>query len=132
MKLKETIKRDLTAAIKAKDSDRKAALRVILGEVERSANKASDDQTMVKVLRKLRKAEMKLLKQDAAGSSSPFLEIIESYLPQPAKDAEWRQWISANIDFKLFKSKMQAMKPIMAHFGDRAQGDQIRRILEGL
>lgn len=130
MGLKETIRGDLKTAIKAKDGIRKDALRVVLGELERSASKASDDETVIKVLQKLRKSEKELLEKSRAAHTSPYLEVIESYLPQGADEAEIRQWISDHIDFDTLNSKMQAMKPIMAHFGSRADGGQVRRILD--
>ncbi|MGB5984546.1 MAG: GatB/YqeY domain-containing protein [Desulfobacterales bacterium] len=132
MDLKETIKRDLKAAMKNRDEARKDALRVVLGELARSATKAADDDSVIQTLRKLRKSEKELLQQSARGDSSPFLQIIEGYLPQTANEAEIRQWIAQNIDFDSFPSRMQAMKPIMAHFGGRADGATIRRILENL
>ena len=39
-------------------------------------------------------------------------------------------WIEANIDFSQFKSPMQAMGPIMKHFGKQADGSQVKEILQ--
>ena len=38
-------------------------------------------------------------------------------------------WIAANIDFSQFKSPMQAMGPIMKHFGKQADGNLVKQIL---
>ena len=130
MGLKETLKSDLKTAIKTKDDVRKDALRVVLGELERSATKIADDDLVIKTLRRLRKSETELLQQSSGGKSSPFLEIIESYLPQMAGEEEIRQWIAEQIDFSQYHSPMQAMKAIMAHFGGRADGAQVRKILD--
>jgi uncharacterized protein YqeY len=64
--------------------------------------------------------------------SEPYLEVIESYLPKGADEAEIRRWIADNIDFDTLNSKIQAMKHIMAHFGGRADGAQVRRIMDTL
>jgi len=130
MGLVDTIKADLKTAMKAKDEYRKNALRVVLGELARSATKAADDDAVIKVLRKLRKSEKELIEKSADIDGSPFLKVIESYLPQMADEAEIRAWIAANIDFQDFKAKMQAMKPIMEHFRGRVDGALVRRILE--
>jgi hypothetical protein len=39
-------------------------------------------------------------------------------------------WISENIDFSDFKNKMQAMGPIMKHFGKQADGKMVNQILQ--
>ena len=61
--------------------------------------------------------------------SSAFITIAEAYLPQPAGEEEIRTWISANINFDDFNNKMQAMKPIMQHFGGDADGNMVKKIL---
>ena len=63
-------------------------------------------------------------------TESEFIRIIEAYLPKTASAEEITTWISANIDFSEFKNKMQAMGPIMHHFGDTANGDTVKQILQ--
>jgi hypothetical protein len=41
-------------------------------------------------------------------------------------------WINDNIDFTEFKSPMQAMGPIMKHFGKLADGKLVKQILQDL
>ncbi len=128
MTLQKRIKDDLKAAMKAKDDRRVAAIRVLLGEFQRQAVKELDDQQVVAIIRKLIKAEEET--QAKGGGDTAYLEILKSYLPQQADEAEIRAWIAANIDFSQFKNKMQAMKPIMAHFAGRADGNTVRKVLE--
>ena len=59
-----------------------------------------------------------------------YLEILESYLPQMAERAEIESWIGENIDFSKFKSPMQAMGPIMKHYGKLADGNLVKEILQ--
>jgi len=41
-------------------------------------------------------------------------------------------WINENIDFTEFKSPMQAMGPIMKHFGQLADGNMVKELLQEL
>jgi len=63
---------------------------------------------------------------------SPYLVILESYMPKAPSEDEIRTWINANINLADYGNKMQAMKPIMAHFGGMADGNLVRQILESL
>ncbi len=130
MSMHEQIQKDLTAAIKARDADKKNALRVILGEFNRGDAKSVSDDEAVKILRKLIKSEQESLERlNKNESDSAYLQIVSSYLPDMAGDEEIRQWIAANIDFSAYKNKMQAMRDIMAHFGARADGARVKAIL---
>lgn len=129
MGLQSSIRDDLKKAMKAKDEARVSALRVMLGEFQRQEKKELDDGEVVAIIRKLIKAERETL--DRTGqATSPYLEIIESYQPRQAGEEEIRNWIAANIDFSQLKNKMQAMRPIMAHFGSAADGDTVKKVLE--
>jgi uncharacterized protein len=129
--LQEKIKNDLAGAIKAKDEEKKSAIRVILGEFSRGGKKELPDDEVTSILKKLVKSEREVLQQKGdAASASPFIEIIETYLPQLASEAEITAWVREHVDFSLFKNKMQAMKPVMAHFGSRADGNTVKKILQ--
>ena len=130
MTLQEQIKKDLTQAMKDKDTVRKDALRVILGEFGRAETKALPDKEVFRILKKLVKSEKELLEKKGGATESEYIRIIEEYLPKMAAEAEIAAWISENIDFSQFKNKMQAMRPIMEHFGDRADGDTVKQMLQ--
>ncbi len=131
MNLQARIKNDLKAAMKAKDEARVAAIRVLLGEFQRQAKKELDDREVVGIIRKLIKAEEETMAKGGGGRST-YLEVLEGYLPRQASEEEIRAWISENIDFGQFKNKMQAMKPIMAHFAGTADGNTVRKVLESM
>ena len=120
------------AAMKAKDEDKKSTLRVIMGEFARADTKELSDDEVIKTLKKLIKSEKEALAQKGTDDITPFIRIIETYLPQMAHEDEIVAWVNDNIDFSQFKSKMQAMGPIMKHFGPRADGNAVKRILQGL
>jgi uncharacterized protein YqeY len=130
MKIQEQIKKGLTSAIKAKDDVKKDTLRVVIGELGRSAKKELSDDEVIKVLRKLIKYEKEVLDKKGDDSDSEYINIIESYLPKMATDEEVKTWIKQNIDFSQFKSKMQAMGSIMKHFSSSADGNAVKKILQ--
>ena len=130
MNLQNQIKRDLTAAIKAKDEEKKDTLRVILGEFGRLDKKELSDDEAVKILKKLIKSEKEVLEKKGDETDSRFIKIIENYLPKMATEANITKWIEQNIDFSEFKNKMQAMGLIMKHFGATADGNAVKKILQ--
>jgi uncharacterized protein YqeY len=129
MGLKEKVKQDLVAAIKNKDQTRKDALRVLLGEFGRLDTKSVDDETVVRIIRKLIKSEKETLEKAACKTRSDFIAILEDYLPKMATDEEIQAWILENIDFSSYKNKMQAMGAIMNHFGSRVDGNNVKALL---
>jgi hypothetical protein len=129
MTLQDTLKTDLKAAMKAKDTARKDAIRVVMGEMARLDKKEFSDEEIVRILKKLIKSEKEMLEKSSQADASAFIDIIEAYLPQMATQEEIRDWIAANIDFSAYKNKMQAMGAIMAHFGSSADGNQVKQVL---
>jgi hypothetical protein len=129
MRLQDKMKKDLMEAMKAKDADRKEVLRVIMGEFGRQDKKEISDADVIKIVKKLVKSEKEVLEHSGASEPSPFITIAESYLPQLAGEEEIRSWVSENIDFAQFNNKMQAMKPIMEHFGSNADGNLVKKVL---
>jgi hypothetical protein len=130
MTLQEQIKKDLMQAMKAKDDEKKNTLRIVMGEFARAETKALSDDDVVKVLKKLTKSERETMERSGRTGDSPYIEILESYLPKMASDDELRQWIADNVDFSKYKNKMQAMKDIMGHFGSAADGNSVKDILQ--
>lgn len=132
MGLQDQIKKDLATAMKAKDEEKKSILRVIMGEFGRQAQKEIPDAEVVQIIKKLVKSEKEVLAQTGGGETDRFIEVAEGYLPKMAGEADITAWIKANIDFSKFNNKMQAMKPIMAHFGAAVDGNLVKKVLQGL
>lgn len=130
MTLQDQIKNDLLAAMKAKDSETTSALRVILGEFGRMASKTLNDNEVIKILKKLYKAEKEVLDRQGRKEDSQFMAILERYLPQRVSQADIESWIRANIDFSAYGNKMQAMRDIMRHFGNSADGNMVKAVLQ--
>ena len=53
MGLQKQIKKDLMAAMKAKDEKKKSALRILMGEFGRHADKEISDGDVIKIVKKL-------------------------------------------------------------------------------
>lgn len=130
MGLQEKLKKDLIAAMKSKDEVGKSAIRMVMGELGRLEQKAVPDDDVIKVIRKLIKSEKETLEKGGVQQSG-YIDVLESYLPQMASEEAILAWIEANIDFSQFSNRMQAMKPIMAHFGAGADGNRVKKILQG-
>jgi len=139
------IKEDLKTAMKTKDSAARDTFRLIMGEYPKltvaitleSGKKTTrvknpdeiTDEDLQNIIRSLVKSEKVVL--DVKGeATSAYLELLQSYLPGMAGEAEIKAWIEANVDFSSVKSPMQAMGQVMKHFGKLADGNQVKEILK--
>ncbi len=129
MSMQESLKVDLRVAMKARDTDRTGAIRILMGEFARQPVKVLSDEQVIAIVKKLIKSERELLAaQNQEGSS--FLTIMEEYLPKQATEEEIYDWVKNNIDLSSFGNKMQAMKPIMQHFGSSVNGNMVKEVLK--
>jgi uncharacterized protein YqeY len=130
MALQDQIKKDMMAAMKAKDTVKTAALRVVMGEFGRMDSKVLSDEDVVRILKKLAKSEKEVLERQGQAEKSRFIEILENYMPRMASEEDIAGWIEAHVDFAAYKNKMQAMGEIMRHFGSAADGNLVKRVLQ--
>ncbi|UCH20078.1 MAG: GatB/YqeY domain-containing protein [Deltaproteobacteria bacterium] len=147
MPLHEKIKQDLKVATLKKDHQVKSALRLIMAEYpsltvpitltsgkkttrpKKSEEITNDD--IFGIVQKLIKAEKTVLEVKKQ-ESSDYLEILNFYLPRMATPEAIKAWIEDNVDFTVLKNPMQAMGPIMKHFGKLADGQLVKQILQDL
>ena len=129
MSLQQQIQSDLKGAMKAKDKVKTSAIRIVMGEFARQPQKELSDDQVIGIIRKLIKSEKELLAV-SKGSDTSFIDALEEYLPQQATEEDIRGWIKDNVDFSEFKNVMQAMRPIMAHFGSTADGNLVKKVLQ--
>lgn len=141
------LKLDLKQAMRAHDDDRKNTIRQIMSEFpkltvpitlesgKKSTRLKKDDEIsnddilgIIAGLVKSEKTTLELQKKE----SSPYLENLHSYLPQPASAEEIAAWIKENLDLSQFKSPIQAMGPVMKHFGKKADGNLVKKVLAEL
>lgn len=128
MTLQQKFSDELKVAMKARDTDRTGAIRILMGEFGRQKEKELSDEQVLAIIKKLIKSEKELLAAQGEDGSG-FLTIMEGYLPKQASEEEIRAWIEANIDFASLGNKMQAMKPIMNHFGNTIDGNVVKQVL---
>ena len=145
--LHDKIKLDLRSALLQKQNDIRDAIRVIMGEYPKltvpltleSGKKTFrvkkpeeiTDDDLLDIIRGLLKSEKTVLELQKK-ESSPYLLVLESYLPKMAGRDEIMAWIKENIDITGYKSPMQAMAPIMKHFGKLADGNTVKGLLQEL
>jgi uncharacterized protein YqeY len=147
MSLHAKIKLDLKTAMLKKEVAVKNTLRQIMAEYPgltvpitlengkkttrpKKAEEITDDD-IVGIIQKLVKSEHTVLEAKEE-ETSEYLEVLEIYLPRLATKEEIVAWIEENINFTEFKSPMQAMGPIMKHFGKLADGRLVKQILQDL
>jgi uncharacterized protein YqeY len=125
MSIQTQILNDIQQARKQKDADRVSDLSFVLGEFNRIAKQVTDEMAFT-ILRKIRKNEESL----GGSADQNLLDLIDTYLPQPATEEEIIKWIQANVDFTQYKNRLQAMKEIMAAFAGRTDGSRVKTILQ--
>lgn len=147
MSLFDRLKADLKESMKTRDNEKKNAIRQVMAEypsltvpIQLEDGKKTtrpkkpeeiSDEDILDIIRKLVKSEKTVL--DAKGeTSSEYLRVLASYLPQSASREEIRAWIQDNVDFTAFKSPMQAMGVIMKHFCKTADGAEVKAVLQDM
>ena len=141
----EKIRQDLKAALRNKDHGVRDTLRQIMSEfpsltvpIQLESGKKTTrlkkpeeitDDDILDIIRKLVKSE-KIVLEAKKETSSDYLQTLERYLPRLATREEIAAWVKANINLSDFKSPMQAMGPVMKHFGKQADGSLVKQILQ--
>ena len=147
MPLLAKLRDDMKTAMRNKDNAVRDAIRQVISEFpkltmpitlesgKKSTRLKTDeeitDDDIIGIIQGLVKSEKTVLElKNEEGSA--YLAAIEAYLPQMASREEIVAWVEANINIGDFKSPMQAMGPIMKHFGKQADGNIVKEILQGL
>jgi len=143
--LHDKVRADLKTAMLEKNQGVRDTLRLIMAEFFKltmpltleSGKKSTrlkkpeeiSDDDVIGIIRGLAKSERTVL--EATGEkNSEYLDILQRYLPKLVDQEEIISWIKDNIDFSQFKNRMQAMGPIMKHFGKLADGKLVNQILK--
>ncbi len=147
MSLHDKLRLDLKTAVLQKKNEIRDTIRVVMGEypkltvpmtlesgkktfrVKKPEEITNDD--LLGIIRGLVKSEKSVLDLQK-NKTSPFLETLQSYLPQMVSREEVRDWIETHVDLSQYKSPMQAMAPVMKHFGKRADGSMVKELLQKL
>jgi len=133
MSLADTVKTDLTTAMKAGDKTRVGALRMVLSELQKDAKAGGDDE--LAVLRRERKRRVEAAqafrdggRPEMADAEESEAQLIAGYLPAELSDDELDAIVAAAIaDSGAVEAKDMgtAMKAAMAQVAGRADGKRV-------
>jgi uncharacterized protein YqeY len=137
MTLVDTVKQDLVAAMKARETDRVGALRMVLNELQRHAKEGEGDE--LAVLRRERKRRLESAaafrgagRGELADGEEAEARLIEAYLPAEMPEAELRGIVREAIAATGASSPKdlgQVMKATMAKLDGRADGKRVSALV---
>ena len=141
MTITDTIKSDITSAMKAHDQERVGALRLILSELQKAAKEGSDDELAVLRRERKRRAEAERAyrdggREDLAAVEAREAELIGGYLPAELDDEQLREIVAraiAQVGADSAKDLGKVMPVAIAEVAGRADGrrvsEQVREAL---
>jgi uncharacterized protein YqeY len=138
----EQVRTDINGAMKARDTQRVGALRLVLSELQKAAKEGGTDE--LAVLRRERKRRQEAAEQFRQGGRPELAEreeseaeLIATYLPAELDDSELDAIVDAAIaetGATSAKDMGAVMKAVMAKSGGRADGrrasTRVREALE--
>jgi uncharacterized protein YqeY len=138
MTLADTVKDDLTTAMKAGEKDRVGALRMVLSELQKAAKDGEGDELAVLRRERKRRAESAAAFRDAgrpelATQEEAEAELIAGYLPAEMSDEELRAIVEgavAETGASSPKDMGQVMKAAMPKVGGRADGKRVSALVQ--
>ncbi len=126
----DQVRTDMTSAMKARDSERVSALRMVLSELQKAAKEGNGDE--LRVLRRERKRRLDASRQfreggrpELADREESEAELIATYLPAELGDSELDAIVKDAIAETGASSPREmgaVMKAVMAKSGGRADG----------
>ena len=133
MQIADRIRADVTAAMKAGDRERAAALRLVLSELQKDAKEGSGDELAVlrRERKKRREAEEAFRsagRDEQAAAESYEAAAIEAYLPSELADAELSALVADAIAATGASSPRdmgRVIKQVMEAAGGRADGKRV-------
>lgn len=137
MTLVDTVKDDLTAAMKAREKERVAALRLVLSELQKASKEGDADE--LAVLRRERKRRLESAtafreggRDELAIGEEAEAKLIEGYLPAELSDDDLRVIVRdavAESGASSPKDMGQVMKAAMPKVGGRADGKRVSALV---
>ena len=140
MSLKDRINDDMKAAMRARETERLAAIRLLLAAIKQrevDERKALADADVVAVIEKMVKQRRESITQFEAGHRKDLADaeraeqaILEAYLPQRMSDAEIDEAVDAAVAAAraagatgpaVMGKAMAALKPALAGRADMAE-----------
>jgi uncharacterized protein YqeY len=133
MSVADSVKQDLTIAMKAREKERVGALRLVLSELQKAAKDGNDDELAILRRERKRRLESAAAFRDAgrvelAEGEEAEAAVIEAYLPAELGDDELRQIVTdaiAESGATTPKDLGAVMKIAMERTGGRADGKRV-------
>ena len=145
MSLKEQIKADIKAAMRAKDTLKRDTLRniqTVIKQIEVDERRVVSDGDVEKILMKYAKQrEDGIIQFEEAGrddlveKEKAELALVKSYLPEPMDDAELEgilRDIIAQVDAKGMQDMGKIMGAAKSAIGSRADGGRINLMVKNI
>lgn len=138
MAIADTVKQDLTAAMKAGEKDRVGALRLVLSELQKAAKEGDADELAVLRRERKRRLDAATAYRDAdrpelAGPEEAEAELIASYLPAELSADELREIVRAAVEESGAESARDmgaVMKAAMPRVAGRADGKRVSAMVQ--
>ena len=137
----ERIQNDIKEALKARQTERLATLRMLLSEIKNEQIRAGqevDDDTFARLVKKAVKQREDSAEQYSKGDRAELAakeereaEILSAYLPQQVGEDEIRQAIEEFVAAEGLSGPQgigPVMKSMLARFGGAADGKTIHQI----
>jgi uncharacterized protein YqeY len=133
----DSVKQDVTTALKAGEKERVTTLRLVLSELQKDAKEGKGDE--LAVLRRERKRRVEAAtafrdggRADLADAEDAEAKIIETYLPAEIADDELKQIVADAITetgAESPKDMGNVMKAAMAKTQGRADGKRVSALV---
>jgi uncharacterized protein YqeY len=140
MGLKTKISDDIKTAMKAQDKDRLQVLRMVLSELKyaqaQSGNVhddlplADEQKVVASYLKKLDKSLGDYPEGEARDKIKFEMQVVESYLPQRASEAEIKQAVAELLASTPERNFGLLMKQLSGKFGTNADGKTLSTVLK--
>jgi len=137
------IQSDVSAAAKAQDRARVAALRLLIDALQKEAKQAGaelDEQGEIAVLKRERKRRVEAAeayrkggREDAAAAEESEAALIDAYLPAQISDEELQQLIAdavAETGAQSPKEMGRVMSTVMSKAAGRADGRRVSELVK--
>jgi uncharacterized protein len=138
----ERVQSDLTAAAKARDQDRVAALRLVLDALRKEAKEARaelDEQREIAVLKRERKRRVEAAdayrggaRAELAAKEDAEAVVIDEYLPEQLSDEELEGIVGEALSetgAESAKEMGKVMSAVMPKLEGRADGKRVSEIV---
>jgi uncharacterized protein YqeY len=133
VQIADRVKADVTAAMKAGDRERAAALRLVLSELQKDAKEGAGDELAVlrrerKKRREAEEAYRNAGRAEQAAAEAYEAAAIEAYLPSELSDAELSALVAdamAATGASSPRDMGRVIKQVMEAAGGRADGKRV-------